>query len=336
MEPLTALLPIPHDSLEKLADLTCAGFSDNTKRTYRAYLVKFLEWTRREARELSRDSVQAWLTEADPPPEAVFAVKRLAAEAADRQLIGPLDAYLIQSIRWKVKRGRHSGCWLTEEQAKQVLLLPDRKTLHGRRDAALLSLLLGCGLRREEAATVTWDRYQLREDRACLVDIIGKGNKVRTIPVVQWAADAIDAWRRDYENIYARVAECPETILVSFRAGLGSKTYRRLLDSLKGGETPSTFILEDVQVAPLSSDGVYFVLKSYARLAGIEFSPHDLRRSMATLMLKGRVDLTQIQATLGHSDISTTARYLESALELRKGLAGVDKLAGLVEEESDD
>jgi site-specific recombinase XerD len=74
------------------------------------------------------------------------------------------------------------------------LKAPDTTTLRGRRDRALLGILIGCGLRREEAAKLTFGHLQQREGRWAIVDIIGKRNKVRTIPMPAWAKALIDVW----------------------------------------------------------------------------------------------------------------------------------------------
>ena len=64
------------------------------------------------------------------------------------------------------------GNWLTAEQARTLWQLPNAETVKGKRDRAILSILLGCGLRRRELAELTLDHLQQREDHWAVVDLI--------------------------------------------------------------------------------------------------------------------------------------------------------------------
>jgi integrase len=66
--------------------------------------------------------------------------------------------------------------------------------LNGKRDCAILGLLLGCGLRRDELVRLTVEDIQQREGRWVIVDILGKGRRRRTIPVPSWVKVSIDEW----------------------------------------------------------------------------------------------------------------------------------------------
>ena len=76
------------------------------------------------------------------------AVRRLAFEAADSGLLSPELAAGIQRVKGAKKLGVRLGNWLTVDQCKSLLRAPDEQTLKGRRDRAILAILLGCGLRR--------------------------------------------------------------------------------------------------------------------------------------------------------------------------------------------
>jgi integrase len=67
-----------------------------------------------------------------------------------------------------------------------LLALPDPATLKGKRDRAILGLLIGCGLRRDELVRLTLEELQQREGRWVIVDLLGKGRRRRTIPVPSW------------------------------------------------------------------------------------------------------------------------------------------------------
>src|SRR5205823_7776024 len=75
-----------------------------------------------------------------------------------------------------------------------MIAQPDRATNSGKRDRALLCLLLGCGLRREELAMLTVEHMQQRDARWVLVDLVGKGKRVRSVPMPGWAKLAADQW----------------------------------------------------------------------------------------------------------------------------------------------
>ncbi|MBX7134027.1 MAG: tyrosine-type recombinase/integrase [Fimbriimonadaceae bacterium] len=110
-----------------------------------------------------------------------------------RQLPAPEVAAGIAKVRG-AKRQVRAGNWLSQDQAQQLLLLPNDKTLKGKRDQALLALLLGCGLRRAELAALKIEEVQQRDGRWVIVDLEGKGNRVRSVPMPNWAKAAIDRW----------------------------------------------------------------------------------------------------------------------------------------------
>ncbi len=91
-------------------------------------------------------------------------------------------------------RGVRTGNWLTLEQVRELLALPDRSTLAGQRDACVLALLIGCGLRREEAVGLDVDQFADGPNGLVLANVRGKGDKVRTVGVPAWASKEVRAW----------------------------------------------------------------------------------------------------------------------------------------------
>lgn len=122
------------------------------------------------------------------------AVRRLAYEAADTGLLSPELAAGVRRVKGAKRVGVRLGNWLTAEQGRALLQAPDAQSLKGRRDLAILALLLGCGLRRSEVADLTMQHLQLREDHWVIADLIGKANHIRTVPVPGWVKSAIDVW----------------------------------------------------------------------------------------------------------------------------------------------
>lgn len=99
----------------------------------------------------------------------------LAYEAADTGLLSPDLAAGIRRVKGAKKLGTRLGNWLTVEEGWSLWQLPDRYNVKGKRDRAILAVLLGCGLRQRELIALTRDRIQRREDHWALVDLVGKG-----------------------------------------------------------------------------------------------------------------------------------------------------------------
>lgn len=122
------------------------------------------------------------------------AVRRLAYEAADCGLLSADRAAGIRRVKGVKKLGVRLGNWLTAEQGQALWQAPDRQRLKGKRDRALLALLLACGLRRHEAVVLRLDHLQQREEHWAIVDVVGKGGHVRTVPVPDWVRSELDDW----------------------------------------------------------------------------------------------------------------------------------------------
>jgi site-specific recombinase XerD len=88
--------------------------------------------------------------------------------------------------------GVRLGNWLTAEKARVLWQLPGAEILKGIRDRAILSILLGCGLRRRELAELTFDHLQRREDHWAVVDLVRKAGHLRTVPVPDRVKAMID------------------------------------------------------------------------------------------------------------------------------------------------
>ena len=97
----------------------------------------------------------------------------------------------ISDVRQQGTRLRN---WLTKEQAKELLTVPDRAITKGKRDYVILGLLVGCALRRRELAWLQIEEIQLWEGRWVIVDLRGKGGRVRTVAVPVWVKHGINAW----------------------------------------------------------------------------------------------------------------------------------------------
>ena len=214
-----------------------------------------------------------------PSISGFSAIRKLANEADDDGVFSPEVAAAIGRVKGAKLHGARTGNWLTRGQAEQMLALPDRESNQGKRDRALLCLLIGCGLRREELALLSVDHIQLRDARWVLVDLVGKGKRIRTVPMPAWTKLSIDEW----------------IAAAGLREG-------RLLRAVNKGDR--------IVGAGMTAQSVFEVVEKFGRRLGLEIAPHDLRRSFAKLAHKGRAPLEQIQISLGHASIQTTERYL--------------------------
>src|SRR3984893_9858400 len=173
-----------------------------TKRVYNLGLDEFFEWFGREPRPgFTKATVSAWRVALEARELGsisinvrITAVRKLAVEAADNGLLAPELAAGITRIKGVKSKGVRVGNWLSLRQAQTLLNTPDVSTKKGLRDRAMLAVLLGCGLRRSEVAALTLKHIQQRDNRWCIVDLVGKHGRVRTIPMPTWAKVAIDAW----------------------------------------------------------------------------------------------------------------------------------------------
>ena len=114
------------------------------------------------------------------------AIRKLVGEAQRNGILDAEQAAKMTDVPNLRQQGTRLGNWLTRDQAKQLLAVPDRSKIKGKRDYCILALLVGCALRRRELSTLMLEDIQLREGRWVIVDLVGKGGRVRTvaIPVV--------------------------------------------------------------------------------------------------------------------------------------------------------
>lgn len=241
-----------------------AAVGEFTKAVVNAYRASL------EARKLSPSTINLRLS----------AIRKLAMEGADNGLMPPTVAAAISRVKGAKQAGIRAGQWLTREQAENLLSVPDPTTKKGRRDRALLAVLVGCGLRRREAAALTVDHIQLRDARWVIVDLIGKGGRVRTVPMPSWTKSTIDSW--------------------TAAVGIVSGQVFRAIN--KSGRVTGNSI---------TPRGIFELVQHSGRKIGVpRLAPHDLRRTFAKLAHKGKSGLEQIQLSLGHASITTTERYL--------------------------
>jgi site-specific recombinase XerD len=272
--------------------------STDAQRGYRHAIDEFVDWYCSEPRLAFNRIVvlryRSHLESRQLAPGTVNlrlgAVRRLAYEAADCGLLSADLAAGIRRVKGVKKLGVRLGNWLTAEQGQALWQAPDRKRLKGKRDRAVLALLLACGLRRHEAVALTLDHLQQREEHWAIVDLVGKGGHVRTIPVPDWVRNELDAWLAaagiDRGRLFRRV----------------NKVGRPWGDSI-------------------TEKAVWHIVKESARAVGVaKLAPRDLRRTCARLCHASGGELEQIQFLLGHVSVQTTERYLGCKQRIRSAV----------------
>lgn len=267
--------------------------ADNSKRNYALALDELTTFCREKQQPVSRRLIlefRAALQDRNLRASTInvklAAVRKLVDEAKRAGVVSAEEASQMADVPNVRQNGTRLGNWLTREQAKELLTVPDRSTLKGKRDYVILALLTGCALRRNELAMLDVETIQLREGRWVLADLCGKGRRIRTVAVPMWVKQGINAWM----------------------TGAGIEDGRLLRRVTKAGKPKGD---------GLSDWAVWSVVEQAAKEIGIErFGAYDLRRTCAKLCRKAGGDLEQIKFLLGHSTIQTTERYLGSEQEI--------------------
>lgn len=191
-----------------------------------------------------------------------------------------LDGYLQQDPTELLESpvlGEHLPEFLTPAEVDRLKDSIDLSKPEGHRNRAIIEVLFSCGLRVSELVNLKMSQIYSDEH---FLRVLGKGSKERLVPVSNIALQEIENY----------------------------KPWRDSLD-IKPGEEDYLFL--NRRGAHLTRTMILIMLKRQAEEAGIEktISPHTLRHSFATALLKGGADLRVIQAMLGHEDIGTTEIY---------------------------
>ncbi len=281
----TLRLPdLDHSKLAVLNSLTSPG----SRRVYQFAINQFIAWYCSEPRLAFnrivvvryRMHLEARGLAANTINQQLAAVRRLAYEAADSGLLSPELAAGISRVKGVKQLGQRSGNWLSAEQGAEVLARARGDSLRAKRDYAMLSMLLGCGLRRSELVGLEVDEIQMRQGHWAVVDLIGKGGHIRTVPIPPWVKEALDQW----------------TAAAGIKDG---KLFRAVARKDK------------VWGKGITQNVVWYVVKGCCEKAGLyHIAPHDMRRTCAKLCHSNGGELEQIQFLLGHASVQTTERYL--------------------------
>jgi integrase len=295
--PPKRVLALPDLEQSKAAVLNSLT-SKSGQRTYDHAINDFVEWYCSEPRLAFNRTVvlryRIHLEQKQYAPTTInlhlAAVRRVAYEAADSGLLSPELAAGIRRVKGVRRLGVPVGNWLTVEQGKRLLAGARRDSLSGKRNYAMLGMLIGCGLRRGELLALHVDSIQLRDEHWVIADLIGKAGHIRTVPIPGWVKVAIDDWKE----------------ASGITEGVLFRSINRVGRVWGNGMTPKV---------------IWGIVREAAARASIEkLAPHDLRRTCARLCHLAGGELDQIQFLLGHVSIQTTERYLGCKQKLRNAV----------------
>ena len=254
--------------LNSIADMM--GWTDE-ERTDKYHHIDFQQATYIKTKLIT----QGW--SARSINRAMIAIRSIVKIAVLSGLVPEMQSIQLRAIS-KVNHGKHDGKPLSTEQVNKLLIKLQRdKSVLGIRNYALISTLLGTGLRRSELVALLVEDFI---EGTALVVKKGKGNKSRTVHLPAWTQLALNQWlalrSKSNGHLFVRVA--------------------------KGGNIKHN--------TALSSCSIYSLTKKSLASIGIEgVSPHDLRRTFITRLLEQNVDINTVRQMAGHEDISTTIMY---------------------------
>jgi integrase/recombinase XerC len=193
---------------------------------------------------------------------------------------------LQDAIQVEKSKGEKVHIWLSQAQVKAIMATCD-DSMAGKRDWIILGLFLGSGIRCDELVNLTFDNLidlpMPKNGMRTCIQLKGKGDKVRTIPIKPLLATRIHDWKAITGD--GKIAR-----------SLGRKN-----------------ILGD----RICAQGAFQIVRKHGAKIGMpKLDPHDLRRTFAQIGYEAGVPITQISKQLGHSSISITQGYLNMELDL--------------------
>ena len=267
-------------AVERFLAVSRARLAPRTVESYRRDLEDFEKKVGAEAASASHEQIESYLTELRAAGRAGSTIaRRLAALRAfyrHEQLVGERPDNPAAEIA-APRRVRRLPRTLSPGEAGRLMEAAAGTTPRALRDAALVELLYGAGLRVSEAVGLERGSVDLDER---LVRCVGKGSKERIVPIGRQACDALHRY------------------ISRGRPYLDRRHSPALFLNARGG--------------PLTRAGVFLILRKLAEKAGLEpdrVHPHLLRHSFATHLLEGGADLRSVQEMLGHADLATTELY---------------------------
>lgn len=287
-----------------LLNMATAGTAENSKRAYKGHILAYRQWLQDTGNGFNRTSVLLWrdhLLDAGYAKstinQALTAVRRLAQELKHNGIKPGVMTGII-AVKSLPVNDKKAGTWLTADQVRCLFRQAGHEDhpLKEWQIKAGLVLLVGCALRRQEAAGITWSQFQKVGDHYVLLDVLGKGHKTRNVPVSPEMARILLTWQ-DMSRTSEQDIETDKIMLAVDRHGNLAGQRRTRAGNLSDGG--------------MTGDAIYRLVKKIADSCGIEdLAPHDLRRTWARTAYLAGHDLKQISLIMGHESILTTENYL--------------------------
>lgn len=214
------------------------------------------------------------------------ALKGILKQAWLSKLIDPDDYQRIKALNSVRGRRLSTGRALQRDEIKRLFLScdADDNTLTGKRDSAIIALMVGCGFRRSEIININIGDVDIEQNR---IRVTGKGNKDRANPLPEQLLDRLSLWLSTRKTLPSAMCSAPLFVRV-----------RRH---------------QSVTCDRLNAQSIYYILNKRGVSEAIaQFSPHDLRRTFATALFDSGQDIRTVQVALGHENIETTAIYDKS------------------------
>lgn len=218
----------------------------------------------------------------------VVALKGIADVCESMNIISTDQAKAIRKIKqlryYRIPAGRA----LSRAESKELLSEPDSNDMKGARDKAIIALMIGCGLRREEVGNLLFEKIDFGRNS---ITLIGKGNKQRSVfftpPVRTLLLNWIEYRGQEEGYLFGKISRGKRVLRLN---------------------------------RPLHPNSVYEIIKSYwaktsntlsenKNMTSEKVSPHDLRRTFATRLIASGTDIVLVQHLMGHASITTTAKY---------------------------
>lgn len=251
-------------------------YSDNTVGAYMNDLNKYEEFLKKDILESDTEDLEKYLKyiknlESTTVAHKITSIKSYFNYNIKRGIVSVNPADKVS----RPKLTKHLPEYLTEEEVGKLLDV-EVKSPYDYRNKTILELLYSSGIRISELVNIKTPNYDSEE---CLIRIMGKGSKERIVPLGDYAVNIMN----DYMNNY--------------RPLINKKHTDYLFINNRGDKISRQFIFK--------------VIKKEALKKGIkkDISPHTLRHTFATHLLKNGADLRIIQELLGHENISTTQIY---------------------------
>ena len=275
---------------EPIKNVVLNGVSSLTATSYEPAIDEFLSWwfdSNERNPIVATTAYRKHLLDSGYKPATInkklSAIRQLFQAAAvygigkDKWPLSFEVSLAIKNIKNVPQHGKLHGTRLVRSQMEQLMNAPDKTTELGRRDRAVLALLLGSGLRRSEVVGLTWGQIKQEGKSWIIVDLVGKHGRIRSPLVPKWVYDIL----MEYND----KGKQKERVITSYDRHGNSR-------------------------GAITAQSIYRIVQKYSDECEFDIAPHDLRRTNARYLRDKGAEIEDIQHELGHSSPKTTSIYI--------------------------